>query len=181
MSSGKDMGVTAKAQEIGWNMVAPVADSEFKVLPGTAIKAGQEVIYSKVLRKMMKFDRKSWMELVMFSLVTSSTDAGAGAWMDPAKDYASMGFQDVLWEALRPIVSVLFVNYTFNVSYSGFHNPMKSFSFMDFIIALAAKDLAVGGNVILAKNIEAAKEHVARQGDLQRRQRLASRFASKPV
>ena len=53
------MDITAKAKEIGWNSVAPVADSEFKVLPGTAIKAGQEVIYSKVLRKMMRFDKKS--------------------------------------------------------------------------------------------------------------------------
>jgi hypothetical protein len=174
------MNLTGKAQEIGWNCVAPVADSEFKVLPGTAIKAGQEVIYSKVLRKMMRFDKKSWMELVMFSLVTSTTDVGGGVWYGPPPtDPSSMTFMGVIQEAIRPIVSVLFVNYVFNVSYQGFHNPMKSFSFMDFLISLAAKDLAVGGNLILAKNNETAARQIALLSDLQKRQHIAGRFAAK--
>ena len=173
------MNLTGKAQEIGWNCVAPVADSEFKVLPGTAIKAGQEVIYSKVLRKMMRFDKKSWMELVMFSLVTSTTDIGGGVWYGVPPNGRTMTFMEVLQEAIRPIVSVLFVNYVFNVSYQGFHNPMKSFSFMDFLISLAAKDLAVGGNLILAKNNETAARQIALLSDLQRRQHIAGRFAAK--
>ena len=173
------MNLTGKAQEIGWNCVAPVADSEFKVLPGTAIKAGQEVIYSKVLRKMMRFDKKSWMELVMFSLVTSTTDIGGGVWYGAVPNGRTMTFMEVLQEAIRPIVSVLFVNYVFNVSYQGFHNPMKSFSFMDFLISLAAKDLAVGGNLILAKNNETAARQIALLSDLQKRQHIAGRFAAK--
>ena len=76
---------TAKMQEIGWNCVAPVADNDMAALPGTALKAGH--IFSKVLRKMAKFDRKSWMELVMFSLVTSTTDIGAGAWYGKPPSY----------------------------------------------------------------------------------------------
>ena len=67
------------AKQIAWNCVAPVADQSGEVIPGTLIKAGQEVIYSKIIRKMMGFDRKSWMELVMFSLVTATTDEGMGS------------------------------------------------------------------------------------------------------
>ena len=175
------MNLTGKAQEIGWNCVAPVADSEFKVLPGTAIKAGQEVIYSKVLRKMMRFDKKSWMELVMFSLVTSSTDIGAGAWYGKPPSYKDLDFMGVLKEAVRPIVSVLAVNYIFNVSYIGFHNPMRSFSFMDFIIALAAKDLAVGGTALIKQKLgKTLGEKIDDLDALQRRMHLAARFASKP-
>ena len=59
------------------------------------------------------------------------------------------------------------------------HNPMKSFSFMDFLISLAAKDLAVGGNLILAKNNETAARQIALLSDLQRRQHIAGRFAAK--
>ena len=173
---------TAKIQEIGWNCVAPIADSDFAAMPGTAMKAGQEVIYSKVLRKMMKFDRKSWMELVMFSLVTSTTDVGAGAWYGKPPSYKDLDLMGVVKEAVRPIVSVLLVNYIFNVSYIGFHNPMKSFSFMDFIIALAAKDLAVGGTAILKqKGPKTLGEKIDNLDALQRRQHLAARFAAKPA
>ena len=94
---------------------------------------------------MVGFDRKSWMELVMFSLVTAVTDEGMGAWYGKHKSSKEAGFMDVLQEVVRPILSVLSVNYIFNVSYQGFHNPMRSFSFMDFLISLGAKDLAVGG------------------------------------
>ena len=66
------------------------------------------------------------------------------------KRYADMGFTDVLYEAVRPIVSVLFINWVFNVSYVGFHNPMRSFDLKHILIALAAKDLSVGGNVLLS-------------------------------
>lgn len=55
------------------------ANKDFSALPG------QEVIYSKVLRKMMK-------ELVMFSLVTSATDVGAGAYGAPP-NYRDLDFR----------------------------------------------------------------------------------------
>ena len=149
--------MTDKAKQIFWNCVAPLSAQDYKVIPGTAIKAGQEVIFSKVIRKMLKFDHKSWMELVMFSLVTSTTDEGMGAWYgDPDKRFGEMGMMDVLKEAVRPIVSVLAVEYIFQVSYVGFHNPMRSFSFMNFLIARAAKDLSVGGCAILAQNVDVA-------------------------
>ena len=150
--------MTEKAKQIGWNCVAPLTDNDYKVIPGTAIKAGQEVIYSKVIRKMLKFDRKSWMELVMFSLVTATTDEGTGAWYGEKKRLSEMGFQDVLMEAIRPIVSVLLVHYIFNISYIGFHNPMRSFSFMDFLITMAAKDLSVAGNALLVQKTDFGKE-----------------------
>ena len=173
--------MTEKAKQIGWNCVAPLTDNDYKVIPGTAIKAGQEVIYSKVIRKMMKFDRKSWMELVMFSLVTSTTDEGMGAWYGDPKRLNEMGFQDVLMEALRPIVSVLAVHYIFNVSYIGFHNPMRSFSFMDFLISIAAKDLSVAGNALLVQKTDFGKEKLELLEQLQHKMRVASRFKSEKV
>ena len=164
------------ATQIFWNSVHPVTDQGGSVIPGTGIKAGQEVIYSKVLRKMVGFDRKSWMELVMFSLVTAVTDEGMGAWYGKHKSSKEAGFMDVLQEVVRPILSVLSVNYIFNVSYQGFHNPMRSFSFMDFLISLAAKDLSVGGNAILAQNVKAAADFIGRYENARDRAKIASRF-----
>jgi hypothetical protein len=169
--------MTDKAKQIFWNCLAPVSDQDYGVIPGTAIKAGQEVIYSKIIRKMMGFDRKSWMELVMFSLVTSTTDQGMGAWYGEPLAYKEMGFMDVLQEVVRPIVSVLVIDYIFEVSYAGFHNPMKSFSFMNFLIALAAKDLATGGNALLAqKGPDMAAEKLGALEAMQAKMRVAARF-----
>ena len=83
---------------------------------------------------------------------------------------------DVLQEVVRPILSVLSVNYIFNVSYQGFHNPMRSFSFMDFLISLAAKDLSLGGNAILAQNVKAAADFIGRYENARDRAKIASRF-----
>ena len=176
MASDKmDFGTALK--QIGWNSVAPVADQDGGVLPGTLMKSGQEVVYSKILRKMVGYDRKSWMELVMFSLVTAGTDEGMGAWFGEHKRYADMGFTDVLYEAVRPIVSVLFINWVFNVSYVGFHNPMRSFDLKHILIALAAKDLSVGGNVLLStKTGETIKGKLDTYEQMIERMQRASRF-----
>ena len=163
-------------KQIFWNSIHPVADQGGSIIPGTGIKAGQEVIYSKVIRKMMGFDRKSWMELVMFSLVTAVTDEGMGSWYGVHKTSKQVGFMDVLKEAIRPLLSVLSVNYIFNVSYQGFHNPMRTFSFMDFLISLAAKDMALGGNAILAQNVTSAADFIGRYENARERAQIASRF-----
>lgn len=169
-----------KAKEIGWNSVAPVADSNGSVIPGTLIKSGQEVIYSKILRKMAGHDRKSWMELVMFSLVTSATDPGFGSWYGKYTPAKSMGFMDVLKEAVRPFLSVAFVEYMFQVSYQGFHNPMRTFYLKDFLIALAAKDLSEGGNALLAQNVTQAESKIAVWEQFRGRQQIAGRFQVAP-
>ncbi len=57
---------------------------------------------------------------------------------------------------------------------------MKSFSFRELLIALAAKDIATGGNMILAKNMENSKKHIERFNQLQEKQRDASRLKPKP-
>ena len=90
-----------------------------------------------------------------------------------------MGMMDVLKEVVRPLVSVLAVEYIFQVSYIGFHNPMRSFSFMNFLIALAAKDLSVGGCAILAQNVDAAGKQLDLLETMTRKMRIASRFRSK--
>ena len=116
----------------------------------------------------------------MFSLVTSTTDEGMGAWYgDPDKRFGEMGMMDVLKEVVRPIVSVLAVEYMFQVSYVGFHNPMRSFSFMNFLIALAAKDLSVGGCALLAQNVDAAGKQLDLLETMTDKMRIASRFRSK--
>ena len=61
-----------------FNATAPLTDQEGGVVVGTGIKAGQEVIYSKIIRKVMKADNKSWINLVVFSLLTAAFDEGLG-------------------------------------------------------------------------------------------------------
>ena len=111
---------------------------------GTGIKAGQEVIYSKIIRKIMRADNKSWMHLVIFSLLTAAFDDGLGAWYGEHKHPQDQGFKDVAMEFPRPLLSCLAINYIMASSYMGLHNPMRSFGLKDLLIALAAKDAAEG-------------------------------------
>ena len=55
-------------------------------------------------------------------------DAGAGAW------YGTYVASDV-----RPLGSVILINYVFDIFKSGIRNPMKSFSFKELLIRLSAK------------------------------------------
>ena len=55
-------------KRIVWNSTANYTAEGGKAIVPTAIKAGQEVIYSKILRKFLKADNKSWLGLTMFSL-----------------------------------------------------------------------------------------------------------------
>ena len=52
------------------------------------------------------------------------------------------------------------------------------FSFMDFLISIAAKDLAVGGNSVLARQ-DFAEDHIAVLDNLQARMQAAARFQPK--
>ena len=163
---------------IFWNGVAPLSDNGGTNIVGTGIKAGQEVIYSKIIRKFMRADNKSWMGLIIFSLLTAAFDDGLGAWYGDHMASADQGFTDVLKEVPRPLLSCLLINYIMATSYMGFHNPVRSFGFKELLIQLAAKDVAEGGNAILANNMDNAKGTIAGLNNLQGRQGAASRLKS---
>ena len=61
----------------------------------------------------------------------------------------------------------------------GFHNPMRSFGFRELLIQLAAKDIAEGGNAVLAQNVESAAEKIGAFTVLQRKQYEAARLKKK--
>ena len=167
------------AQQQLWNNLAPLSDQKGGVVPGTAIRTGQEVIYEKVVRKFMRSDRISWMEVILFSLATQVTDAGAGAWYGKYISSDAAGFMDVLKEFVRPLGSVILINYIFDIFKSGIRNPMKSFSFKELLIRLSAKNLAEGGQAVLAQNVSAAREYIKKYEALRNRQQLSARFRKK--
>jgi len=105
----------------------------------------------------MRSDRISWMEVILFSLATQVTDAGAGAWYGPYAASDAAGFMDVLKEFVRPLGSVILI-FVFDIFKSGIRNPMKSFSFNELLIRLSAKNLAEGGQSVLAQTVSAARE-----------------------
>ena len=163
--------------QVGWNSVSQVTANAGNVVGGTAITAGQEVLYSKLIRRVMgRGTDRGWMDLIIFSLVTAGTDVGLGGWLGekPAADTAS--WMEVGYEFFRPLVSVIMVNYVLKVASLGVHNPIKSFGFRELLIQLAAKELAYVGNGLLAKNIEAARDHIRNFEGLQRQQQFAARF-----
>jgi len=160
---------------IFWNGLSPISGKTFM---GTGMKAGQEVIFSKIIRKVMKADNRSWIGLIIFSLLTAGFDDGLGAWYGEHKPSKDQGFGDVLKEIPRPIVSCILINYIMATSYMGFHNPLKSFGFRELLIQLAAKDVAEGGMAVLGQNVDAAKENVAGLNMLQALQNRASRLKS---
>ena len=164
------------AQTAFWNTTAPITDGGGSALPGTGIRAAQEVGYEKVIRKFMRADRLSWMELILFSLVTQTTDAGAGAWYGSYKPSATATFMDVLKEFIRPVGSVILINWIFDIFKSGLRNPMKSFSFKELLIRLSAKNLAEGGQAVMTQNIQSVRQYIRKFEDLRARQQLAARF-----
>ena len=182
--SGKDpkeeWSVTLK--RIFFNGTAPLTDDDGGAIVGTGIKAGQEVIYSKIIRKVMKADNKSWTNLALFSILTAAFDEGLGAWYGEHKTPDQQGFGDVAKEFPRPVLSCLAINYIMNTAGGmGFHNPMRSFGFRELLIQLAAKDIAEGGNAVLAQNMESAAEKIATFVALQKKQYEVSRLKKKEV
>ena len=159
-----------------WNNLAPLADQSGSVAPGTGIRTAQEVVYEKVIRKFMRSDRISWMEVILFSLATQVTDAGAGAWYGKYTSSDAAGFMDILKEFVRPLGSVILVNYVFDIFKSGLRNPMKSFSFKELLIRLSAKNVAEGGQAILSQNVSAVREYIKKYENLRDRQQLSARF-----
>ena len=166
-----DMG-----KRIVWNSTANYTAEGGKAIVPTLIKAGQEVIYSKILRKFLRADNKSWMGLTMFSLLTAVFDEGLGAWYGEHMRPQDQGIGDVAMEFPRPVLSCLAINYIMHVSWLGIHNPMKSFGFKELLIQLACKDLAEGGNAIMAQNFDGASEQLAKGRGLQLRQYAYSRL-----
>ena len=154
-------------KRIGWNSVAQVADDGGGVI--TAITAGQEVIYSAIMRRFMKGMNRGWIELILFSLVTAGTDAGLGSWMKEKPASATATWTETGKEVARPLLSVLLVNYILKVASLGLHNPIKSFGFKELLVQLAA----------ISKNFEAAAKHIRKFEDLQTRQHFVSRMRSK--
>ena len=172
-----------KMKRVFKNGLNPILDDGGHKLGGVLIDAGQEVVYSKIIRKIFKKDTRSWMHLVVFSLLTTVFDDGLGAWYSSKKEFVAakdMKITDVLKEFPRPVLSCLAINWIMATANQGFHNPMRSFSFRELLIALAAKDAAKGGNMILAKNMENAKKHLERYDDLRQKQRECSRLKPKP-
>jgi hypothetical protein len=167
-------------KRIFFNATNPITDDGGGKVVGLAIKAGQEVVYSKVIRKFMRADNKSWMNLTIFSLLTAAFDDGLGAWYGEKKAAAQQGFGDVAKEFPRPLLSCIAINYIMNSVGQGFHNPMKSFGFRELLIQLAAKDIAEGGNAVLVQQFKTAKDKIEAFQELQGRQRAASRLLKKP-
>ena len=163
------------AKVVLWNSVAAVADDG--IITPTLITVGQETIYSKIIRAVTGRAKKGWMELLMFSLLTSQTDAGLGAWYGERVPERDAGASDVMKEAIRPVLSCLFCNYVLNIAERGFHNPLKSFGFVDLLIQLASKDLAYGGKAVLAQSSESMAEFMAKASAQFQRQTLLSRLA----
>jgi len=84
----------------------------------------------------------------------------------------------VLKEFPRPILSCILINWIMATSYQGFHNPWRTFGFKELLIQLAAKDIAEGGNAILAQNMDAARDKIQGLNNLSGRQNAASRLKS---
>ena len=80
-------------KRIFFNGTNPLTDDGGGKIVGVGIKAGQEVIFSKIVRKFVRSDSKSWMNLAIFSLLTAAFDDGLGAWYGAHK--SSQGFEDV--------------------------------------------------------------------------------------
>ena len=93
------------AKQQFWNSTAPITDST-AVLPGTGIRAAQEVGYEKVIRKFMRADKLSWMDLAEHRRYKDSSTA-----------------MDVLKEFVRPVGSVILINYVFDIFKNGLRNP----------------------------------------------------------
>ena len=131
----------AKVLNIPSNAVLPFNPMRTKLAIGSAEYVAIEVIVDKLLRKLMRFRNKSFMELAYIHAVSLSFMGGASAFAGAAGDYDANLTQQIK-DGAKGIPAVLLAKWVVDTCYRGFHTPFTKWDMGDIAISAASKTLS---------------------------------------
>ena len=121
------------------NAILPLDFRKGKVVQGTAVYVAAEVIVSKVLRRIMKADNKSIIELAAVHTISLGLMGGTGAIFKMEDGYGAKDFSKKIKSGAMGIPALFIAQYVYNTFGKGFHMPF--WSMRDALIMAAAKIL----------------------------------------
>ena len=128
-----------KMSNIFKNAILPLDFRKGKVVQGTVLYVAAEVLVAKVLRKIMKADNKSVMELAAVHTISLGFMGGTTAIFKKKEGWGTKKFSSKIKEGAMGIPAVFIAQYVYNTFGKGFHMPF--WSMKDALIMAAAKIL----------------------------------------
>ena len=124
---------------IAKNAVLPFNPMRGLLAGGAVEYVAVEVIVSKVLRKLLKFEDKGFLELTYIHALSLPFLGGASGFVDPNGPYTAT-YMDNIKDGAKGIPAVLLAQWIVATFSRGFHIPF--FSMKDVLITAAAKTLS---------------------------------------
>ena len=128
-----------KISNVFKNAILPLDFRKGKVVQGTIVYVAAEVLVSKVLRRFMKADNKSFMELAAVHTISLGIMGGTTSVMSMEDGYGSKEFSKKIKGGAMGIPALFIAQYIYNTFGKGFHMPF--WSMKDALIMAAAKIL----------------------------------------
>ena len=128
-----------KMSNIFKNAILPLDFRKGKVVQGTLVYVAAEVLVSKVLRRIMKADNKTVMELAAVHTISLGIMGGTSAVFSMEDGYGSADFSKKIKGGAMGIPALFVAQYIYNTFGKGFHMPF--WSMKDALIMAAAKIL----------------------------------------
>ena len=126
-----------KMSNIFKNAILPLDFRKGKVVQGTIVYVAAEVLVAKVLRKIMKADNKSIMELAAVHTISLGIMGGTTAVFKKKEGWGTKKFSSKIKEGAMGIPAVFIGQYIYNTFGKGFHMPF--WTMKDALIMAAAK------------------------------------------
>ena len=128
-----------KMSNVFKNAILPLDFRKGKVVQGTLVYVTAEVLVSKILRKIMKADNKSFMELAAVHTISLGIMGGTTAVFSMEDGYGAEDFTKKIKGGAMGIPALFIAQYIYNTFGKGFHMPF--WSMKDALIMAAAKIL----------------------------------------
>ena len=128
-----------KMSNIFKNAILPLDFRKGKVVQGTILYVATEVLVAKILRRIMKAENKSIMELAAVHTISLGFMGGTTAIFKKEEGWGSKNISDQVKAGAMGIPAVFIAQYVYNTFGKGFHLPF--WSMKDALIMAAAKIL----------------------------------------
>ena len=122
------------------NIILPVDPRKSKVLVGTAQYVALEVLVSKLARRFIKSENKSFPELIFVHTLSLPFMGGAAGFVDPNSDFKEKPeYGELFTDGAKGIPAVLLAQWVINTFAKGLHFPW--FNMRELMITAGAKIL----------------------------------------
>ena len=166
------MATLTDAPNIATNAIMPFNPMRAHLLGGSVEYVAVEVLVSKFLRKMLRFEDKGFLELAYIHALSLPFLGGASAFVDAPGSYSD-DYVKNLTDGAKGVPAVLIAQWIVATCSRGFHIP--SMSIKDVFITAAAKSLSKPLLKVVFKNLPSDMASALNVvGEMAKRQNQAS-------